>query len=85
MPRFVCTPNSRRFRPRPTKHGASSPILLLDDVSSELDRQRNEYLFEFLRQRHNQCFITTTHPTHVLLDRERTDYRVEGGRIIPAS
>ena len=37
------------------------PILLLDDVSSELDPSRNEYLFEHLAQRAGQCFITTTH------------------------
>jgi DNA replication and repair protein RecF len=53
--------------------------LLLDDVSSELDATRNEYLFEFLERRPTQCFITTTHPRHVLLSRERVDYRVEGG------
>ena len=41
-------------------HG-DSPILLLDDVSSELDPQRNEYLFEHLATLAGQCFITTTH------------------------
>jgi len=61
-------------------HG-EAPILLLDDVSSELDATRNEYLFEFLRHRHNQCFITTTHPKHVLLSSNRRDYEVVGGRI----
>lgn len=59
-------------------HG-EEPVLLLDDVSSELDATRNEYLFEFLKRRPTQCFITTTHPRHVLLSSERVDYRVEGG------
>ncbi len=58
-----------------------APILLLDDVSSELDPERNEYLFDFLRLRENQCFITTTHPDYVLLSSDRRDYRVEMGRI----
>ncbi len=63
-------------------HG-EAPILLLDDVSSELDETRNEYLFEFLRHRSNQCFITTTHPKHVLLTSNRRDFEVAGGHIKP--
>jgi DNA replication and repair protein RecF len=59
-------------------HG-EAPILLLDDVSSELDPRRNEYLFEFLRLKRNQCFVTTTHPKHVLASDERVDYDVSSG------
>jgi DNA replication and repair protein RecF len=59
------------------------PILLLDDVSSELDPDRNAYLFEFLRSRQGQCFITTTHPKHVLLAADRADYEVAGGNVTP--
>ena len=62
-----------------------APILLLDDVSSELDPERNEYLFDFLRLSDNQCFITTTHPDYVLLTSDRLDYRVENGRIEQSS
>jgi DNA replication and repair protein RecF len=62
-------------------HG-EDPILLLDDVSSELDPHRNEYLFDFLGQRANQCFITTTHPSFVLVSGERVDYEVRQGRIL---
>lgn len=58
------------------------PILLLDDVSSELDPSRNEYLFEHLATLAGQCFITTTHGSHVLLHRERADYRIQGGEIL---
>jgi DNA replication and repair protein RecF len=43
------------------------PILLLDDVSSELDAQRNAYLFAFLRTMPCQVFITTTSPSHIQL------------------
>lgn len=55
------------------------PVLLLDDVSSELDPTRNEYLFEFLRKRENQCFITTTHPDFVLVHTARRDFEVKDG------
>lgn len=65
-------------------HG-EEPVLLLDDVSSELDATRNEYLFEFLKRRPTQCFITTTHPRHVLLSSERVDYRVAGGVVTQQS
>ena len=57
------------------------PILLLDDVSSELDPSRNEYLFEHLANQAGQCFITTTSERHVLLSRDRADYRIENGQI----
>ena len=57
------------------------PLLLLDDVSSELDPQRNEYLFAFLREQKSQCFITSTHPSYVLLSEERRDFRVVAGSI----
>jgi DNA replication and repair protein RecF len=57
------------------------PILLLDDVSSELDPSRNEYLFEHLANKAGQCFITTTSSGHVLLARDRADYRIENGQI----
>jgi DNA replication and repair protein RecF len=58
------------------------PILLLDDVSSELDPQRNEFLFEHLATLAGQCFITTTHPGHVLLRPHRADYRIHDGEIL---
>lgn len=59
------------------------PILLLDDVSSELDETRNRYLFEHLAGLAGQCFITTTHPRHVLVATDRVDYAVRGGEILP--
>lgn len=61
-------------------HG-DRPILLLDDVSSELDPARNQYLFEHLAEGAGQCFITTTDGRHVLLDRDRADYRIRNGEI----
>ncbi|MSP59255.1 MAG: DNA replication/repair protein RecF [Myxococcales bacterium] len=61
-----------------------APILLLDDVSSELDEARNADLFAFLREVRCQVFITTTHPAHVLLHPDpgaRCDFRVTAGTI----
>ncbi len=57
------------------------PILLLDDVSSELDASRNEFLFEHLAKLAGQCFITTTDGSHVLVREHRADYRIQNGRI----
>jgi DNA replication and repair protein RecF len=65
-------------------HG-DPPVLLLDDVSSELDPSRNQFLFDFLRGRDNQCFITTTHPKHVLLSHDRCDFEVANGTISQSS
>ncbi len=67
----------------------SAPILLLDDVSSELDDTRNQSLFAFLRERNNQCFITTTAARHVLLDGtergDRIDFQVVNGTLTKSS
>ena len=36
------------------------PLLLLDDVLSELDRERREHLLNIIQNKAIQCFITTT-------------------------
>lgn len=41
--------------------GEDKPVLLLDDVLSELDEQRRTFLLKFLQGKF-QTFITTTHP-----------------------
>lgn len=58
------------------------PILLLDDVSSELDRGRNRRLFELLAGLGGQVFLTTTHPEFILLDSDRKDFAVKDGVIV---
>lgn len=59
-----------------------APILLLDDVSSELDRERNRFLFDFLRNRmEGQVFITTTHRDYILLEEDVQVFDVDGGQI----
>lgn len=59
------------------------PILLLDDVSSELDPVRTEALFRFLATAHGQIFLTTTRPELVqspdLTAQERRDFVVREG------
>ena len=42
-------------------HGDDKPILLLDDVLSELDETRRTFLLKYLQGKF-QTFITTTHP-----------------------
>ncbi len=64
-----------------TRRSGCVPILLLDDVSSELDRSRNRRLFEMLARLGGQVFLTTTHPEFILLDEHRSDFSVERGRI----
>jgi DNA replication and repair protein RecF len=59
------------------------PILLLDDVSSELDLARTSRLFEYLRKSPGQIVLTTTRPelidTTGLEPGDRRDYRLDSG------
>lgn len=63
------------------------PILLLDDVSSELDPTRIGAVYDFLRGSQSQVFVTTTRPElfHTpgagVLDRQ--DYRLKAGALEP--
>jgi DNA replication and repair protein RecF len=63
------------------------PILLLDDVSSELDRERTKALFAFIGKEHGQVFLTTTRPELIDTDTaehaERRDYKVDKGQVLP--
>lgn len=45
--------------------GDEKPVLLLDDVLSELDETRGKYLLEYLQGKY-QTFITTTHQQDVI-------------------
>jgi DNA replication and repair protein RecF len=64
-----------------TERTGRVPILLLDDVSSELDRSRNRRFFEVLSHAGGQVFLTTTHPEFILLENDRVDFEVQGGRV----
>lgn len=63
------------------------PILLLDDVSSELDADRSAALFNHLRRTQSQIFLTTTRRELIVTapDADRRDYRIEGGEIAVVS
>lgn len=65
----------------------TEPLLLLDDVSSELDATRTESYFRFLAVRTNQVFLTTTRAE--LIPRElteeglvRRDFLVRQGQLV---
>lgn len=64
------------------------PILLLDDVSSELDRSRTSALFAFLSEQRGQVFLTTTRRELIEMGAgsgslERADFSVVGGAFSP--
>lgn len=57
-----------------------TPVLLLDDVTSELDERRRKFLFGMLGGFPGQIFITTTNPEEVLLRGEMKTFRIRKGR-----
>lgn len=64
-------------------HG-NPPVLLLDDMTSELDSERNRNLLRFLEEKKMQVFITTTTPSNLNIE-TRENYRmfpVTDGKII---
>lgn len=60
-----------------------TPVLLLDDVSSELDPERNRRLFDFLGDFEGQVFITTTDTKFLQISRPRRLFTVHDGRVTP--
>ena len=61
-----------------------TPVLLLDDVASELDQERRARLFETISVMACQTLITVTEKEHLPELPERADWRVSGGHIEPA-
>lgn len=59
------------------------PLLLLDDLASELDAKRQASFFAFLRRRRGQVLITTTHPATLgeAVCPQARYFHVEQGRI----
>jgi DNA replication and repair protein RecF len=61
------------------------PLLLLDDVSSELDRSRTAALFDHLQSHEGQVFLTTTRPELIEISGRagalRRDFSVRSGVI----
>lgn len=58
-----------------------TPVMLLDDVSSELDSTKNRQLFAVLGELGGQVFLTTTDPGHVHTELERVDFHVQAGEV----
>jgi DNA replication and repair protein RecF len=58
-----------------------TPLLLLDDVSSELDRAKSSRFFALLLHLGGQVFLTTTHPDLVAVSGERRDFRMLAGEL----
>jgi DNA replication and repair protein RecF len=71
-----CIESARRAR----------PVLLLDDVSSELDAKRTHSVLALLQASEGQIFVTTTRPELFqgasFSASERAEFRVENGRVL---
>lgn len=61
------------------------PVLLLDDVSSELDADRTEAVYRLLGRSESQIFVTTTRPELFATPSTegRKDFTVEAGDLDP--
>lgn len=59
------------------------PLLLMDDVSSELDAERNRALMGYLSDLGGQVVITTTDPSYIRVAAPRQVVRVRGGQLQP--
>jgi DNA replication and repair protein RecF len=57
------------------------PVVLLDDVSSELDTARNDYLFDFIEKTSCQTFLTTTRAEIIPIINNRLDFQVVDGLV----
>lgn len=60
------------------------PVLLLDDMTSELDADRNRNLLDFLKEGEMQVFITTTDMKNLFLPENlnQSVFTVQGGKIL---
>jgi DNA replication and repair protein RecF len=63
------------------EHNQETPVLLLDDVASELDETRRGRLFETISAMACQTLITVTEREHLPELPGRVDWRVQGGHL----
>ena len=56
------------------------PILLLDDITSELDRSRKSFLFQLLRNYDGQVFVTSTGADEIPYKGDKKVFRVTKGK-----
>ncbi len=62
-----------------------NPILLLDDITGELDPKRKKFLFKFLEGFQGQVFATTTDPKQILHTGEKKLFQIKNGRANPTN
>ncbi len=65
------------------QRGHKQPLLLIDDLASELDDQSKRQIFKFLAQLQSQVFITAIEPSQILphLKEDAALFHVEHGQI----
>lgn len=56
------------------------PVLLLDDITSELDRNRKNFLFNLLLSYSGQIFVTSTSEDEIPYTGDKKLFRIENGR-----
>ena len=61
---------------------SEAPILLLDDVMSELDADRRRALLDFIRRERIQTFITATDAAYFPAERMGTYRHVQAGQVL---
>ena len=66
-----------------TERNGEEPLLLLDDVASELDEERRNRLFGTIANMACQTVITVTEREHLPNLPGRRDWRVDAGRVAP--
>jgi len=60
----------------------SVPVLLFDDISTELDKNRRKFLFDFFINFHGQIFITSTSPGEVPFKGSMKLFHIKNGKLI---
>ena len=56
-----------------------TPILLLDDITSELDENRKSFLFQLLNEFRGQVFVTATNTSEILFKGEKKLFHIKAG------
>ncbi len=57
-----------------------NPVLLLDDITSELDERRRNFLFRLLEEFTGQVFVTATTAKEVLHKDDKKIFQIKSGR-----
>ncbi|MCY3985777.1 MAG: DNA replication and repair protein RecF, partial [Candidatus Dadabacteria bacterium] len=63
------------------EHTGTNPILLLDDITSELDIKRRSFLFRTISEFTGQVFVTSTDKNEIPRQDEFHSFLVDSGRV----